>query len=53
MRLADLNVDEATVGEHRQPAFARKAAGDSSSPKIDLTHRALGHRLAVGDIAEL
>lgn len=53
VRLANLNVFEAGVGQHCPPAFARKAAGDSSSPKIDVAYRALRHRFAVGDIAEL
>jgi hypothetical protein len=33
--LTDLNIDEPAVQQHRTPAFARKAAGNSSRPKID------------------
>jgi hypothetical protein len=32
IRLTDLNVHKADVRQQRTPAFARKAAGDSSSP---------------------
>ena len=52
-RLADPHVDEADVVQHCPPTFARKAAGDSSSPKIDIAYCALRHRLAVGYISEL
>jgi hypothetical protein len=53
VRLTDLNLYEARLYQHRPPAFARKAAGDSSSPKVDISYRTLRHRLTVGDIAEL
>jgi hypothetical protein len=53
MRLTDMNVYESGIYQHHPPAFARKAAGDSSSPKVDIAYRALRHRLAIGDIAEL
>ena len=51
--LTDLNVDEAAIRQQRPPAFARKAAGDSIGPKIDIAYRALRHRLTVGNVAEL
>ena len=51
--LTDLNVHEAGVRKHPAPAFARKAASDSSRPEIDIACRALGDRLAVSDIAKL
>jgi hypothetical protein len=50
---AYLNFGKATLFQHRAPAFARKAAGDSSSPEIDAAHRALRHGLAIGDIGKL
>ena len=50
---ADLNIYESYVYQHRAPAFARKAAGDSIGPKIDIAYRALRHRLTVGNVAEL
>jgi hypothetical protein len=53
IRLTDLNLYESYLYQHRPPAFARKATGDSSSPKIDIAYRTLRHRLTVGDIAEL
>ena len=53
IRLTDLNVYEPCIYQHRPPAFARKAAGDSSSPKVDIAYRTLRHRLTVGDVAEL
>ena len=53
IRLTDLNVHEAGIRKHPPPAFARKAAGDSSRPEIDITYRTLGDRLAVSDIAKL
>jgi hypothetical protein len=53
MRLTDLNVYESCIYQHRPPAFARKAAGDSSSPKVDIAYRTLRHRRAIGDVAEL
>lgn len=53
IRLADLNVYEPCIYQHRPPAFARKAAGDSTSPKVDIAYRTLRHRLTVGDITEL
>ena len=53
MRLTDLNVYESCIYQHRPPAFARKAAGDSGGPKIDIAYRTLRHRLTIGDIAEL
>jgi hypothetical protein len=53
VRLTDPNVYESGVFEHCPPAFARKAAGDSSGPKIDVAYRTLRHRLTIGDIAEL
>lgn len=53
MRLTDLNVYESDIYQHHPPAFARKAAGDSSSPKIDIAYRAFRHRLTISDIAEL
>jgi hypothetical protein len=51
--LTHLNVNESTVYQHRAPAFTRKAAGNSSSPQVNITYRTLRHRFAVGDIAEL
>ena len=53
VRLTDLNVDETCLSHHRPPAFTRKAAGYSSRPQIDISHRSFRHLLAVGDIAEL
>ncbi len=53
IRLTHLNVYESRVHQHRPPALARKAAGDSSGPEIDIAYRTLGHRLAVSDIAKL
>ena len=53
IRLTDPNVYESGVFEHCPPAFARKAAGDSSGPKIDIAYRTLRHWFAVCDIAEL
>ena len=53
IRLADLHVVEPAVRQYCPPAFARKAAGDSSRPEIYIAYRTLGHRLAVSDIAEL
>lgn len=53
IRLTDLNVHEAGVRQHPPPAFARKAAGDSSRPEINIAYRTLGHRLAISDIAKL
>ena len=53
VRLTDLNVCKAGVCQHCPPAFARKAAGDSSGPKIDVAYCTLRHRLTIGDIAEL
>ena len=53
IRLTDLNIYEPDVCQHHPPAFARKAAGDSSSPQIDITYRTFRHRLTIGDIAEL
>ena len=53
IRLADLNVYEPCIYQHRPPAFARKAAGDSTSSKVDIAYRTLRHRLTVGDITEL
>ena len=49
----DLDTYESCFQQHRPPAFARKAAGDSSRPKIDIAYCALGHRLTVGNVAEL
>ena len=51
--LTDLNVYESGIYQHHPPAFARKAAGDSSSPEIDITYRTFRHRLTIGDIAKL
>ena len=51
--LTDLNLYEPTVYQHRAPAFARKAAGDSIGPKIDIAQRTLRHWFAIGDIAKL
>jgi hypothetical protein len=53
MRLTDLNVYAPGFYQHYSPAFARKATGDSSSPKVDIAHSALRHRLTIGNIAEL
>ena len=53
IRLTDLDIYETCVDQHCSPAFARKAAGDSSGPKIDIAYRTLRHRFAIGDIAEL
>jgi hypothetical protein len=53
IRLTDLNVYEPGFCQHCSPAFARKATGNSSSPKVDIAYRALRHRLTIGDIAEL
>ena len=53
IRLTDLDLYEPRLYQHRPPAFARKAAGDSSSPKVDIAYRTLRHRLTVGDIADL
>ena len=53
MRLTNLNAYESGVYQHRPPAFARKAAGDSSRPKVDIPYRALRHGLTIGNIAEL
>ena len=53
MRLTDLNTYESGIYQHRPPAFARKAAGDSGRPKIDIAYRTLRHRLTIGDVAEL
>jgi hypothetical protein len=53
MRLTDLNAYESGIYQHRPPAFARKAAGDSGRPKIDIAYRTLRHRLTIGDVAEL
>jgi hypothetical protein len=53
IRLTYLNIYESSLYQHRTPAFARKAASNSSSPKIDIAYRTLRHRLTIGDIAEL
>ena len=53
MWLTDLNLYESCLCQHHPPAFTRKATGDSSRPEIDIAYRALRHRLAIGDIAEL
>ena len=53
IRLTDLNGYESCVCQHRPPAFARKAAGDSSSPKVDIAYRTLRHQFTIGDVAEL
>ena len=51
--LADLNIYESRIHQHCAPAFARKAASDSSRPEIDIADRTLRHRFAIGNVAKL
>src|SRR5258708_16925992 len=52
-RRADPHVDEADFLHDRPPAFARKATGNSSGPKIDVLDGRSGDRFAVGNVGEL
>src|SRR5216684_6917166 len=52
-RRADPHVDETDFLHDRPPAFARKATGNSSGPKIDVLDGRSGDRLAVGNVGEL
>src|SRR6266511_2523215 len=49
----DADVDEADLVEHRHPACARQATGNSASPQVYVPQRLGGNRLAVGDVGEL
>src|SRR5438067_12317733 len=51
--LTDTDADEADLVEHRLPACARQATGNSAGPQVDVAQCLGGHGLAVGDIGEL
>src|SRR5512147_407922 len=53
IRRTDPDIDKSDFCQHCAPAFARKATGNSPSPKIDIAQRARRNRLTIGDIAEL
>src|SRR5436309_3534607 len=45
--LADAHVHEADLLEHRLPACARQATGNSAGPQVDVAQRLWRYRLAV------
>src|SRR5213078_5284946 len=51
--LTDADADEADLVEHRLPACARQATGNSAGPQVDVAQRLGRHGLAVGDVGEL
>src|SRR5437763_14752269 len=51
--LTDADADEADLVEHRLPACARQATGNSAGPQDDVAQCLGAHGLAVGDIGEL
>jgi hypothetical protein len=52
-RRADGQLDEAGAFDGIHPVVHRRAPGDASGPQVDLAHRCLRKRLAVGDVGEL
>ncbi len=52
-RLADHDIREAGLLEHRLPARTGQPAGDSTGPQVDVAHHLRRHGTAVGDVGEL
>ena len=52
-RRTDPNVDESELFQHFLPGCARQTTGNSGRPKIDISDRRFGHRLAVRNVGEL
>lgn len=52
-RRADPNVHETNLFQHLLPGCARQTTGNSIGPKINISDRRFGHRLAIRNIGEL
>ena len=52
-RRTDPNVDESDLFQHLLPGCARQTTGNSGRPKIDVSDRRFGHRLAIRNVREL